>query len=171
MRNAYLLITFLSLSLPPALAQAQRGCPDVLFLGTQLDAVALNAAPASRTVTIGPTAQRSTHASEKCDVATYNKIVYDVSYDYTAAAGTISMTVTGGATAATATRSLTSCTPSAGNCTINMGGVATTASLSADTSWVIPVGTSNARVIKAVFEHGGTPTANEKTTVKVWLVK
>jgi len=168
------LIAILSLTLAPAVAHGQK-CPEVLDLGTQLNAVALNAGATALTVTIGPTEQRpgaSTHTPyEKCDIAAYSLAVFDVSFDYTATAGTISMTLTGGATVATATRSLTSCTESSGNCTINMGGVATTASLSADTSWLMPAKTNHARVIKAVFAHGGAPGATDKLTVKVWLVK
>lgn len=171
MRRRLLLASLIPLLLIPAQAAAAP-CPDVLDLGTVIDAKPLNGAASTLTVTVGPTEYATGDSSMRCQVGQYSLIVFDVYFDKGSKDGNISSTITGGATAATADRKLTSCTPSSGNCSLNLGGVATTASqLTTDVGWLQPVYTNHAMVIKAVFAHDNAPGATDKLTVKVWLVK
>lgn len=134
-------------------------------LGVLLNNIALNASSATRTFTVGPSVGRDT-------LLDYSKLVVEMEYDYTAAAGTIALVCLTGQTVATADKQLTTCTVSSGACTVNIGaGSFTTASLSADTKWVLRLDVSGYKALSCTVTHGGTPTANEKLTARGYLVK
>jgi hypothetical protein len=134
-------------------------------LGTLLDAVALNAAAASRTFTVGPTIGRD-------DLLDYSKLIVELYYDYSAVAGTINLTCLTGQTVATATYQMTTCSVGAAACTVNIGsGNFTTASLSADTYFSLRLGISGYKALSCTVTHGGGGGANDKITVTGYLVK
>lgn len=133
-----------------------------------LEAVALNAGASSLTFYVGPKTPSCQGISGK-PVEIYDRLLLEVYFDYGATAGTITMTCTVGQTQATAIYSPTTCTMSSGTCTINMSGVAVTASLSADTYWQDLRGTLGNPVVKCVVAHGGAPGATDKISVKGYL--
>lgn len=151
-------------SVPARAASQEVGKATILDVGTQLDAVALNAAAASRTFTIGPRFSNE-------NVLGYTELVLEHFFDYTANAGTITTTCLVGRTAATATFSPTTCTTSLGTCTVNMAGIFVTASLSADTKYVVRMRVEGYPTIKCTVAHGGTPGATDKITVTGYLLK
>jgi hypothetical protein len=147
-------------------AYAQQGkVQKTYFVNDALSAVASNAAEASRTFYIDYANIK--HAYEMRGPAT---VGFDVFYDYTAAAGTITLTCTVGATRTAATRQLTTCTVASGVCTVNIGaGVFTTASLSADTYYWIELGLpATPPVVKCIASHSA-PAAGEKFTIDYYL--
>jgi len=165
------LITFLFVLLCPVFATAQLTpfTPVQCSGSHMLNAVALNAAEASRTFYVGPTFPTCAGTSGKSTLG-YNKLLILAYFDYTANAGTITLTCTGGPTQATATYYLTTCTLAAGTCTLNWSGVSTTASLSADTKWEVLMGIKGNPAIKCVASHGGAPGATDTITVDAYLI-
>lgn len=144
-------------------------------LGTILDAVALNAGAAALTLYIGPFADAVDYTDADANttgprVIGFKTLTLDIAFDYTAVAGTITSTCTGGPTRTTATSRLTTCTMTTGTCGLNWSGVATTISLSGDDSWLVPMTIVGVPVIKCVIAHGGAAGATDKITVKGWLI-
>jgi len=152
----------------------------VIPVGTLLDAVALNAGAASLTFYVGqkhdcgvnnscaPTSSTDTSKGESVIEASALRL--EVAFDYTAQAGTITLTCTEGATRATATATPASATLSSGTYTLAWGGVVVTPSLSADKTWPVVINLNATPVVKCVASHGGTPGATDKITVKGWLL-
>jgi hypothetical protein len=158
------LIATLAFLLPHlALAAGEPGKRYVMDLGTLLDAKALNGAAATRTFTVGP-------RENNIDILGYDEIVLEHYFDYTATAGTITTTCKVGRTVATAAFSPTTCTTATGTCTVNMGGVFVTASLSADTKWVVRMRIEGYAALSCVVAHGGSPGATDKITVTGYLL-
>lgn len=159
----FFFIVFILFVAVPAVAQEKNR---TLSLGTLLNAVASNAAAASRTFTVGPTLGRD-------HLLNYSKAVFEIFYDYTSSAGAVTMTCTSGQTVATANFQLTLCQTSSGSgvCTVNIGaGVFTTASLSADTRYSVVLGIAGRPALSCVMSHA-SPGAGEKFTVTGYLVK
>lgn len=121
-----------------------------------LNAVALNAAAGSRTFTIGP-------------VDGFATIQFWFFFDYTAKAGVISLTCTGGPTSADKDYILTTCdsTSTEGECSAKTSGILKSeGQLSADTKWDGRLGMRGARYLSCVAAHDNTPGATDELTVK-----
>jgi hypothetical protein len=130
-------------------------------LGTLLDDVALNAAAASRTFTVGPTIGPNNNQR----LFGFSTVVLDVAYTY-ANTGTLTFTCTGtGLDSSTADKTLTTCTTASGTCTLNWAGSVVTPSLSASKKFVFPLGVGALQAITCVVAHSGTPSASDKITV------
>lgn len=157
------LISILALLIPSLALGADPGKRHVLDLGTKLDAIALNGAAGTRTFTIGP-------RLENQDLLGFDELVLEHYFDFGAVAGTITTTCLVGRTVATATFSPTTCTTAAGTCTVNMGGVFVTASLSADTKWVVRMRIEGYPALSCVVAHGGAAGATDKITVTGYLL-
>lgn len=154
-------VAVLFVALPLQAQTKNRAYP----LGVKLNAVALNAAAASRTFTVGPAVGRDT-------LLDYSKLVVELFYDYSAVAGTINLTCLTGQTVATAVYQMTTCSVTAGACTVNIGaGSFTTASLSADTYFSVRLGISGYKALSCTVTHGGGGGANDKITATAYLVK
>jgi hypothetical protein len=160
------------LAVPPVQAGVTRTTPD--WAAAQcpgsflLNAVALNAGATALTFYIGPTLP-TCYGVRGRRVLEFNRVTLSASFDYTATPGTITLTCTGGSTQATATSYLTTCTVATGTCTLNWSGVSVTPSMSADTGWLVTMGTQNAPVIKCIASHSGAPGATDKITVVGWV--
>jgi len=141
----------------------------VYHLGTLLDNVALNGAASTRTFTVGPDLGDSSTGLRKGEVARYAQLVLDVSYTH-ANNGALSFTFLCGDTVASATRKPTTATVASGNATLNIGGVVSTPSLSANSLFTFPFGKTGLPALSVVVAHGGAPSASDKITVKGWLV-
>lgn len=123
---------------------------------TALNAVALNAAAASRTFTIGP-------------VDGFATIQFWFDFDYTAVAGVISLTCTGGPTSADKDYTLTVCDSASteGECSAKTSGILKSeGQLSADTKWDARLGMRGARYLSCLAAHDNTPGATDLLTVK-----
>jgi hypothetical protein len=124
---------------------------------TGLDAVALNAAAGSRTFAIDTRSQA------------YGQITFWFYFDYTANAGIISLTCTGGPTTTDNAYTLTVCDSASteGECTAKTSGIFKSAgSLSADTKWDGRMYINGALSLSCVAAHSGTPGATDTITVK-----
>jgi len=123
---------------------------------SKLSAVALNGAAGTRTFT--------------ADVEGWDMAVFYLFFDYTATAGTITLTCTVGPDTTTYTYTPQVCTLSGGTCTGADSGIFTHASMSADTRWSWRMGVRGYRYMSCVAAHGGTPAATDKITVDLVLV-
>jgi len=155
---------FLVLFLLCSSAFAQEGVRHATYdLGTLLDAVALNGAAATRTFTVGPT------LSNRINLVGFSTIGFDVNYTYSAG-GVLTFTCTGtsgsGAAATYAVNTLTTCTTSAGTCTLNWAGVVNTPTLAADKKFNFPLGVSSLQSVKCAVSLSGSPAAGDIVTVK-----
>lgn len=159
-----IIVALILAALPSLSYGQQQGKANVKDIGTQLNAVALNAAAGSRTFTIGPRVENE-------DVLGYTELVLEHYFDYTANAGTITTACLVGRSTTTATFSPTTCTVSSGTCTVNLAGNFVTASLGADTRYVVRMRVEGYPVIKCTVTHGGTPGATDKITVTGYLLK
>jgi len=176
MRNLIIALCLLA----PTTGMAQAKHRQVRKLATLLDAVALNAAAASRTFYIG--ARDDCGRNNSCDptsatdtskgdaVTAFDAVGLELSFDYTANAGAITLTCTEGQTRATATGRIPTATLASGTYTLAWSGVVTSPSLSADTIWRVEFNLGAAPVTKCVVSHGGTPGATDKITVTGWLI-
>jgi len=158
MRHTIIVLFALLFSASAAAQNKHRAYP----LGTKLSAVSLNAAAASRTFTVGPTLGRDS-------LLDYGTLVLEYTFTH-ANNGTISTTCTAGQTVATADKTLTTCVVSGGNCTIQFGGVATTATLTTDKKWLWRLGIKGIKALSCVVAHGGTPAAGDVITVTGYVV-
>jgi len=154
-----------------AFAQGVKQKNRVYKLGTLIDNIASNAAASARTFTIGSggTVDLSYGRTELLD---FDKLILRIFYDYTAAAGTITVTCLEGETIATAVYEITVCKPLAtGVCSVVIGaGVFTTASLSADTWYRVVLGLQSSQELTCTYAHSA-PAAGEKVTIVGFLLK
>jgi hypothetical protein len=127
-----------------------------------LNAVALNAAAASRTFTV----DTSRYA--------YGSITFWMYFDYGATAGQISLTCTGGPSASDNGYTLTVCAAASteGECTaVNSGIMKSVAGLSADTKWDHRMELHGAMSLECVAAHGGAAGATDKITVHYMVME
>jgi len=148
-------IIVLSLALAaPAHAQKEAGLHSTYQLGTLLNAVSLNAVAGSRTFTVSSNLLKG-----------YNKAFFHVAFTH-ANNGTLTLTCTGGPTAADNAYAPTTCTVSTGTCTLNFAGVFVTPSLTTDKSYTIEMGVGGVKNLSCVMAHGGSPAAGDVVTIK-----
>ena len=135
---------------------AFRGKHDHNYPATALSVVPLNGAAGTRTFTIA-------------NLAGYATIQFWMNFDYTAKAGTVTTTCTGGPTAVDNDYTLTVCDPVAatGTCVVVSSGIMTSeGSLSADTKWDTRLGVRGVDNVSCVVSHDGTPGATDLISVK-----
>jgi hypothetical protein len=161
MKRLFQLSVILALLAVPSLVTGQNK-HRVYPLGTKLSAVSLNAAPASRTFTVGPTIGNDR-------LLDYGTLVMEIAFTHTNN-GAITTTCTTGLTAATATKTMTTCTVSAGDCNLQWGGVMVTPTLTTDTSWSQRLNIRGHPALSCVVSHGGTPAAGDVVTLTAYLV-
>jgi hypothetical protein len=171
----------LLLTIAVLLTPCMAGASETVPLGTLLSAVPLNGAASTLTFYVGqnvdcgrnnscaPTS--ATDTSTGASIRDYDKLRLELSFDYTAQAGAITLTCTEGQTRATATGRMSTATLASGAYTLAWSGVVTTPSMSEDTIWPVVLNLRSTPVVKCVVSHGGTPGATDKITVTGWLVK
>lgn len=156
----------LVLALAPSLGHAQDKRAQFSRVVTALNAVALNAGASALTFAVSDTSDLGPGYAEG-----YEYAIFFMHFDYTAQAGAISLTCTGGPSSSdVAYRPTVVSSVSSGTGTVAMSGVLTTASLSADTKWWWVLRILGARDLSCVVAHGGTPGATDKITVKYQLM-
>lgn len=130
--------------------------------GVGLSAVALNAAAGTRTFVINTKGYA------------YGSVTFWMFFDYTAVAGQITLTCTGGPDDSDNAYTLTVCSASspAGECVaVNSGIMRSVAGLAADTRWDHRLQLYGARSLSCVASHGGAPGATDKITVNYVLTE
>ena len=159
-----LLITALVLGVLTSPAYAGEVEPVVRYhnLGTLLSGAALNGSASSLTFTVGPAVGSST-------LLAYSTLVLRVAYTH-ATNGTLTLTCTEGATAATATASLTTGTVSSGTYTLAWGGVIVTPTLAASKTFKAELGVYGSQALSCVVAHSGAATANDTVTITGFLL-
>ena len=130
-------------------------------LGTLLDNIALNGSATVRTFALGP----DIGSAQLFDYAT---LVLRCAFTYSAT-GTLTMTVTTGDTAATATAKIMSPTISSGAVTLKSAGTYATESLTNSLEYSFNVDISGLKAISCVIVHGGSSTANDLFTCDGYL--
>lgn len=155
----------------PALA-APGIPPRLCVLDTLIDAKPLNGALSTRTATIGPDDTCGTgdlgSSSRKETVGSFQWLVLDL--DYTrATAGDLTITVTTGITASTATAAIGFCTTVVdGNCASAGGGVITITVGASSIHRDHKINIRGRRVLKIVVAHSA-PAAGDIATLKGYL--
>jgi hypothetical protein len=143
--------------------------PRICVLATLIDAKPLNGAASTRTATIGPTEPCPDPLSSKSTtVGSFEWLVIDI--DYTrATGGTLTLTITTGITAATATAAIGFCsTVVDGNCASAGGGVITITIGASDIHRDHKINIRGRRVLKIVAEHSA-PAAGDILTLNGFL--
>jgi hypothetical protein len=153
MRSLAILAAILALLWASPVAAAPRLC----VLDTLLDDIVLTDTLANRTATIGPEDTCGTgplgSSSRKETVGSFQLLMLDI--DYTrATAGDLTITITTGITASTATAGIGFCsTVVNGNCAVSVGGVATITVGASSIHTDLAIGIRGRRVIKIVVAH------------------
>lgn len=129
-------------------------------LGTLLNDIALNAAAATRTFTIGPTLS----TPDNLYLINFNRLRLDFSYTYVTA-GTIAAQVLSGRTVAAATFYPTTTTVSSGAAVLNWAGLWTSPTFGASKDWYIVTEIRDFALTFTVTHSSGSVTANDKLTV------
>jgi hypothetical protein len=103
----------------------------------------------------------------------YATVVFWLDFNYTANAGIISLTCTGGPSSSNAGYTLTVCDSASteGECTAKTAGILKSeGSLSADTKWDARLGIRGAAYLSCVAAHSGAPGAGEELTVTYVII-
>lgn len=165
MRNLLMLlmVALVCLSLPAMAAPDIAGAVCMpTDAGTVLQEVALNGAAATRTITIGPTVCGRSLAS-------YQTMTIETDFTY-AHTGTITWTCTQGPDASRAVFKPTTCTTTAGTCTLSDAGVAVSPSRTASSQWGVRFGVAGYPVMRCTASHSsGSVSASDKLTAFVIL--
>lgn len=149
-----------------ALGQAEKGRQTNRRLGTKLDAVALNAAAASRTFNIGAVSATNTNPI----AAGYRWLLLKIAFTH-ANNGTLTI-LCDDADDATGTTNytMTTCSTASGACTLNFVTGATTSTLTGDKNFSVRLDIAGHGFLECSVTHNGTPAAGDVVSVTAELV-